>query len=59
MTRSLASLGRAHEPETTHMSLVSDLDFGLFDLDMVMYEASLKSPFLLLSGLSLSLAPRF
>jgi hypothetical protein len=41
------------------MSLVSDLDFDLFDLDMVMYQASLGSLFLSLSGLSLSLAPRF
>jgi hypothetical protein len=41
------------------MSLVSDLDFGLFDLDTVTYQASLGSPFLSLSGLSLSLAPRF
>jgi hypothetical protein len=41
------------------MSLVSDLDFDLFDLDMVMYQASLGSPFLSLSGLSLSLAPWF
>jgi hypothetical protein len=35
------------------MSLVSDLDFVLFDLDMVTYQASLESSFLSLSGLGL------
>jgi hypothetical protein len=32
MTRSLASLERACEPQTTHMSLGSELDFVPFDL---------------------------
>ena len=59
MTCSLASLERAHGLQTTHMSLVPDLDFVPFDLNMVTYEASLGSPFLSLSALGLSLALRF
>jgi hypothetical protein len=59
MTYSLASLEKARGPQTTHMSLVSDLDFALFDLDMVIYEASLGYLVLSLSGLGLSLAPLF
>jgi hypothetical protein len=56
MTCSLASLERAREPQTTHMSLLSDLDFVLFDLDMATYQASLGSPFPSLSALGLFLA---
>jgi hypothetical protein len=55
MTCSLASLERARGPQTTHMSLVSDPDFVLFDLDMVTYEASLGSLVLSLSALGLAL----
>ena len=53
MIYSLASLERAHEPQTTHMSLVYDLDFVLFDPDMETYQASLGSPFLSLFALDL------
>ena len=59
MTCSLASLERDRGPQTTDMSLVSDLDFFLFDLDTVTYEASLESLVLSLSMLGFSLAPRF
>ena len=37
MTCSHASLERAYELQTTHMSLESGLDFVLFDLGMVKY----------------------
>ena len=37
MTCSHASLGRAHESKTIHMSRGSVLDFVLFDLGMVTY----------------------
>ena len=56
---SLASLERAHELQTTHMSRGFDLGFVLFVLGMVTYQVSLGSLFLSLSGLGLSLAPWF
>ena len=45
-TCSHASLERAHESKTTHMSLGSVPDFVLFDLGMVIYQASLACLFL-------------
>ena len=59
MACSLASLERVRGQQTTHMSLVSDLDFFLFNLDMVTYQVSLGSPYLSLSTLGLSPALQF
>jgi hypothetical protein len=59
MNYSVANLGRARGPQTTHMSPESDLDFDLFDLGMVIYQGSSKSLVLSLSGLGLFVSPRF